>query len=352
MKENLIKFIERLKVNTRISHFDEASTKQAVILPILQILGWNPFDIDEVAPEYNVENRKVDYALRLNNINKYFIEVKKPGEDLENHEDQLLDYSFKQGVELATLTNGVTWWFYLPTQTVTWRDRKFYTIDISQQDTEDISERFIELLSKNNVLDGTALKNALSIFRSRQKDKIIARTIPEAWNKIISEPDELLVELVIEVVEKLCGYKPDNEKVEKFIRTNREMFIVSPRIEIKKPIKKTQSIKKPIPGKKITQDELIPHIIKVLHKFGGKATKEQVEDEIYNIFKEQFKNSWYHEKVSHGVERWRHNIAWAKQKAVQILGLIKPPIESGRGIWELTERGIDYYHKIKNKINQ
>ena len=82
MKDNLIDFIEKLKTNPKILIFDEASTKQAVILPILQLLGWNPFDVDEVAPEYTVEGKKVDYALRLNNTNEYFIEVKKPSEDM------------------------------------------------------------------------------------------------------------------------------------------------------------------------------------------------------------------------------------------------------------------------------
>lgn len=359
MKDNLIDFIEKLKTNPKILVFDEASTKQAVILPILQLLGWNPFDVDEVAPEYTVEGKKVDYALRSNNTNEYFIEVKKPSEDIDKHQDQLLNYSFRQGVELAILTNGITWWFYLPTQKGTWRDRKFYTIDIKQQDSEDISEKFIDLLSKNNVLNRTAIKNALSIYKSKQKNKIINQTIPEAWNKIISEPDPLLVEIVIEAVEKICGYKPENEKVEEFIKTNRDRFIVLPSIEIKKPGGEKSETKKeitttPIISKheKITQDDLIPYIILVLYKLGGKATKAQVENEIYNIFQKQFKNDWYHEKVSHGVERWRHNIAWAKERAIQRHGLIKPATESGRGIWELTNKGKEYYHQIKSEIEK
>jgi len=51
----------------------------------------------------------------LRNENKIFLEVKRAGEDLNNekHEDQLLEYSFRQGVELAVLTNGMTWWLYL-----------------------------------------------------------------------------------------------------------------------------------------------------------------------------------------------------------------------------------------------
>ena len=90
----------------------------------------------------------------------------------------------------------------------------------------------------------------------------------------------------------------------------------------------------------------------VLYNFGGSAEKTQVENEIYKIFKEQFSNKWYHDRVSNGVERWRHNIAWAKERAKQRHNLIKPATESGRGIWELNSKGKEYYHKIKSEIEK
>ena len=107
MIEQLKAFIENFKTNPRVANFDEAATKQAIILPLLHLLGWNTYNIDEVTPEFSVENKRVDYSLRLNNINEVFLEVKKTSEDLEKYQEQLLDYSFRQGVELAILTNAL-----------------------------------------------------------------------------------------------------------------------------------------------------------------------------------------------------------------------------------------------------
>ena len=357
MKSTLLKFIDSIKVNPKIITYDESSTKQALILPILQILGWNVFDVDEVTPEFVVENRKVDYALKNDNLSEVFIEVKNPKEDLDKHQDQLLDYSFRQGVELAVLTNGLTWWLYLPTQKGSWRERKFYTIDIYEQDSELISNIFIDILSKQNVLNRESIKNALSIYRGKRREKILTSTIPEAWNKIISEPDLLLIELFIEVVEKLCGYKPESEMITDFLTKNLDKLMVFPDFEIEKP-----PVKSPVnknihnhlnnpPDNRISQDELIPYIIALLYNLGGSAEKSKIDDEIYKIFKHQFSDPWYHELVSHGVERWKHNIAWAKERAIQYHKLIKPASESGRGIWELTEQGKEYYQKIRGKIN-
>jgi len=219
MVQQLKDFIEKLKSNPKISSFDEASTKQAIVLPMLYLLGWDTQERDDVTPEYSVGNRRVDYALRNNNKNKFFLEVKKPSEDLSGHDKQLLDYSFQQGVELATLTNGITWWFYLPMKGgVEWASRKFYTIDIIQQEIDIVSSKLVALLSKDNLLSGEAVKEAESIYEDRLKKKTIKDTLPEAWNKIISDTDTLLVDLLTETTEKICGYKPEIDDVKQFLK--------------------------------------------------------------------------------------------------------------------------------------
>lgn len=90
MKERLVSFIENIRADKKINFFDEAATKQGTILPILQILRWDIFNINEVKPEQEAGEGNVDYSLRINNANKVFIEVKRAKEDLESHQEQLL----------------------------------------------------------------------------------------------------------------------------------------------------------------------------------------------------------------------------------------------------------------------
>jgi len=151
MEEKMLELIKKIHSDRQLLSFDEAATKQAVILRILSSLGWDPFNIDEVHPEYSVGGKNVDYALRHDNYNKVFIEVKKVGEDLDRHQEQLLNYSFQEGVKLAILTNGITWWFYLPLHEGSWEQRRFYTIEIYDQDANEIVQKFIDFLSKENV---------------------------------------------------------------------------------------------------------------------------------------------------------------------------------------------------------
>ncbi|MGA1847307.1 type I restriction endonuclease [Deferribacter abyssi] len=232
MNAELFRLINDFKKNRRLISFDEAATKQVVILRILKSLGWDPFNIDEIYPEYSVGVKRVDYALRHNGRNKVFIEVKKVNEDLEKHQEQLLNYSFQEGVKLAILTNGISWWFYLPLREGSWEQRKFYTIEIFDQNSEDIVNKFEDFLAKANVISDRAIENAENLYKSRQKHYLIEETLPKAWNKIITEPDDLLVELLADTTEKLCGYKPDNEIVEKFLMKVNQRAVIQIKREV------------------------------------------------------------------------------------------------------------------------
>jgi len=256
MMEQIIKIVSDIRSNNQIRSFDEATTKQAIILRLLSSLKWDIFDANEVQPEYSVSGKRVDYSLRLNNINKVFIEVKKIAEALDDHQEQLLNYAFQEGVKLAVLTNGISWWFYLPLNEGNWEQRKFYAVDIFQQDKNDIATKFIDFLEKENVKTEEAVKKAQQIYKGRVKDIEINRNLPKAWNKIISEPDGLLVDLINETLERICGYRADTQHIESFLRFNIKTLEDSKTISIsKRPI--TTKIPPPV-NTKISKSRALP----------------------------------------------------------------------------------------------
>jgi predicted type IV restriction endonuclease len=250
MNDQIQKFIENLKEKPHISKFDETETKMGMILPVLQYLGWDVWNIEEVKPEYPVEGKKaaeggkVDYCLRIKGKSEVFLEAKRPGEDLEKHQEQLLDYSFRENVDLAILSNGILWWFYLPRKKGPWKDRKFYAIDISQQDISEITEKFNQLLSREHVQSGEALKKAKSIDEQQDRQKKITETLPKAWNKIISEAEPRLLDLLVDTTESMCGFRPEMEAVKGMMMDFKDNIFL-PLIPIK------QEKHKPDSGKKI-----------------------------------------------------------------------------------------------------
>lgn len=246
MQVDLQSYIETKKAAGILPQQSEEATKQGFILPVLQKLGWNPFDVQEVYPEFSIQNGRVDYSLRVNNHNKVFIEVKKLGEDLDRHQEQLLQYAFKHGVKLAILTNGTIWWFYLPLHEGSWEQRRFYTIDMHSQASADIAEKLVSFLAKSAVVNGQAVLNAENVYTSRQRKEVIAQTLPKAWRKLLMENDELLADVVAEVVEKMSGYKPETALVMQFLKDISGNSALPSDSQSNEPVKQKKSTAKPI----------------------------------------------------------------------------------------------------------
>jgi hypothetical protein len=196
---------------------NEQATKQGIVLPLFARLGWDRDDVSEVAPEYAVGSGRVDYCLKRGSECLVFVEVKRVAEPLDGHQEQLLRYAFEQGVDLAVLTDGMRWWLYLPTQSGSWEQRRFFMIDLEEQTPEHVASHLRRYLGKPAVLDGTALRAAQELHTSRTKELRIREAIPTAWQDLCEEADAGLIELLSEKVEGLCGHKPNPEKLEEFI---------------------------------------------------------------------------------------------------------------------------------------
>ena len=209
--------VEQIRNTVSQSVLDESATKQGVVLRLLSLAGWDTFDISQVVPEYTVGTRRVDYVLRPGSPNAVFIEVKRLGESLQRHQQQLLEYCFQEGVKLAVLTNGRSWWLYLPLQSGNWEQRRFLTIDLEVQEPSVVERRFIEYLSPERVDSGQAVRDAEDLVESQQRAEIAGNAIAAAWTQILEPPDELLVDLISETTERICGFKPEPELVEQFL---------------------------------------------------------------------------------------------------------------------------------------
>jgi len=227
MTNTLEEFITNLQREKNFPS-DEASVQQFIVLRLLSLLEWDIFNLKEVIPQYSIKVRRVDYCLKINNTARVFVEVKNINEDLSNpnHQEQLLDYAFREGVKLAILTNGISWEFYLPLTEGSWEQRKFFTIDIVQQEIEEIVKNFTNFLLKDNIISGESLEKANSYLDIRLKKQLIEKNLPKAWNRLITENDELLIELVNESLEGICGIKAENEKVAQFIQENKSRFLI------------------------------------------------------------------------------------------------------------------------------
>jgi len=95
------------------------------------------------------------------------------------------------------------------------------------------------------------------------------------------------------------------------------------------------------PAGNLTRDQFIEEIIAVLQLHGGRAEKDEVVAEVYRRNRELFDTPYYQQYTGAHRTRWQHQVEWARNDAKD-RGLIKPPAESGRGVWELTSQGMKH----------
>jgi hypothetical protein len=215
--KKLVEFIRKIQTDQRFGTFDEAAIKQGVVLKILSLLDWDPFDVDEVQPEYEIQGNRVDFCLKKERANKIFILVRKNEKEFFKHQDKILSLSTQGKVPIAVLTNGLTWWFFLPLVQGSADEKKFLTIEMGSQKAEEASEMFENFLTRENVVSGEAEKAAEDIYTAKQRDFYIKETLPKAWSQIMSDPKKWLADILGSVTEELCGYHPEREVIEGFI---------------------------------------------------------------------------------------------------------------------------------------
>jgi hypothetical protein len=152
----MMDFIDQLRIlGTRIAATKnliqtEEATKNAMIMPFIQILGYNVFDPLEVTPELVADigtkkGEKVDYAILKDGKPIILFECKKCGGDLGvNHAAQLFRYFHVTAARFGVLTNGLTYRFFTDLEQPNKMDEKpFFEFDIL-----DFKERDVEELKK------------------------------------------------------------------------------------------------------------------------------------------------------------------------------------------------------------
>ncbi|MGI9211061.1 MAG: type I restriction endonuclease [Methylococcaceae bacterium] len=167
---------------------------------------------------YSLEGRRVDYAL-CHPPGKpiAFIEVKQIGQS-EGAERQLFEYAFHVGVPLAILTDGQEWNFFLPGEQGDYGERRVYKLDIVERDIAECVSRLSRYLKYDAIVSGAAIEAAREDYRNVSRDRQMKATLPKAWAKLVEEEDELLLELVADRVESLCGFKPGPDTVARFLK--------------------------------------------------------------------------------------------------------------------------------------
>lgn len=134
--------VQKLKDNI----LTEEATKNALIMPFINALGYDVFNPLEVVPEMNCDiamkkGEKIDYAIMKDGDPILLIECKHWQQDLKLHDNQLMRYFNVSKAKFGLLTNGIVYKFYTDLIEVNKMDSKpFLEVDITNLKDTQIEE--------------------------------------------------------------------------------------------------------------------------------------------------------------------------------------------------------------------
>lgn len=125
----------------------EEATKNALIMPFIQTLGYDVFNPQEVIPEFTTDHgvkkgEKVDYAVKKDDEIILLFECKKFGAELSpGHASQLYRYFSVSDARFGVLTNGRIYMFFTDLDKPNQMDAKpFFILDMSKFEKHEIEE--------------------------------------------------------------------------------------------------------------------------------------------------------------------------------------------------------------------
>ena len=141
--------VNKLKENIQT----EEATKNALIMPFIQCLGYDVFNPVEVIPEFVADigikkGEKIDYAIMKDGEPTILIECKHWAQNLDLHDGQLLRYFNVSNAKFSILTNGIQYRFYTDLEETNKMDEKpFFEFDIT--DMKDIQVEELKKFHKS-----------------------------------------------------------------------------------------------------------------------------------------------------------------------------------------------------------
>ena len=186
--------VERLKEQLQT----EEAVKTAIVLPFIQLLGYDVFDPSVVNPEFVADigikkGEKVDYAILENGEPIFIIECKHWKQKLTAHGSQLFRYFNVTPCNFAILTNGLEFYFYSDFDSSNIMDEKpffqFSILSITADQLDFIEWFHSQYFDQNKVLEaGKRLK-----YRNEFTNYI---------NHQLSKPDDTFLKFIISQVYK------------------------------------------------------------------------------------------------------------------------------------------------------
>ncbi len=242
--EQAIEKIRQKLPNLKRRSLKETSTRIIIIDPLLEALGWNVQEPDDVQLEYpTVDGKSVDYALKINKKPVLLVEAKALDDPLTDVKSvtQVISYAANDGIVWCILTNGIRWKVYKSSEECAAPEKLLFEVDLEGTEKEGLSlsqiTKQLWRLSAEELARGSLGELGERVFTDTR--------VRKAMLSIISSPPRPLLNLLRK--SKECENLPAEKIKNSLSRIAKEILNpdheLAPQLELPSAVRRTQRAK-------------------------------------------------------------------------------------------------------------
>jgi hypothetical protein len=168
----------------------EEATKNALVMPFINLLGYDIFDPTEVIPEFIADvgikkGEKVDYAIKKDGQIIMLFECKHCGGDLSiKHASQLFRYFTVTDARIGVLTNGVVYRFFTDLEAPNKMDEKPF-LEVNMLDLNETVVAELKKLTKPAFNLDELMTSAGDLKYTREIKKLMAEQLENPSDEFV-----------------------------------------------------------------------------------------------------------------------------------------------------------------------
>ncbi|MFH1825293.1 MAG: DUF5655 domain-containing protein [Candidatus Firestonebacteria bacterium] len=191
-------------------NINEGQTKEWLIKPFFEVLGWQFSNPNEVVPEDDDSTgKKPDFGFYFNDSVKFFLEAKSinnPLDDLRMISEKI-NYCNNANVPFLIITNGINYKIYYIGLKGSGKDKLLQEFSI----LEDIDDEIIMMLTKEAFNDDQLYDYA--------KRKYIFVNVKTALENIFQKPHKKIIDKINNEIRTILGHKFGDDEIKEALKS-------------------------------------------------------------------------------------------------------------------------------------
>ncbi|MGB7568263.1 MAG: DUF5655 domain-containing protein [Chitinivibrionales bacterium] len=212
MDKTTASFVKAIKpkiANFKARSINEAQTKEWLIKPFFETLGWDFSNPDEVIPEDDDSTgKKPDYSFTIDGNAKFLVEAKPISNPLTDNKmiTEKLNYCLNSQVPFLIITNGELYKIYYVELKGVGKDKLLQEFSISDEYDDEI----LEMLSKSAFGQDHLHTYAKNIF--------IYTNVKTALENLLHDPSKKIIDILNNSIKENLGHKFGDDEIDEALK--------------------------------------------------------------------------------------------------------------------------------------